>query len=143
MMPVRLSVCVAVLALAVALGGQAWARDLPPIKTVGVVSDVGDKIALTHIGFMVFSNKRSEAEFPDRQLDAFITGEIEAAPSQRGQAQSINDTGILHVELVIGFEPAVWQDQRDRFFRMQGTQAYSGTPEPPLATSTESGFCST
>lgn len=34
MMHVRLSVCVAVSALAVALGGQALARDLPPIKTV-------------------------------------------------------------------------------------------------------------
>lgn len=89
MMSVRLSLCVVVSALAVALSGQALARDLPPIKTVGVASDVGDKIALTHIGFMVFSNKRSEAEFPDWQLDAFIAGEIEAALKQRYELRAV------------------------------------------------------
>jgi hypothetical protein len=59
------------------------ARDLPPIKTVGVVSDVGDKIRLQHIGFMVFSNKLTPVDVPEWGMDAHITGVIESALRER------------------------------------------------------------
>ena len=65
------------------IAGVAAARERPPIKTVGVISDVGDKVRLQHIGFTVFTNFVAESDFPDWTLDAFITAEIETALKAR------------------------------------------------------------
>jgi hypothetical protein len=78
----------AVLALGLA-AGVAVARDLPPIKTIGIVSDVGDKVTYKHIGFMVFSNAEAETAFPDWQIDAFITGEVQAALKDRFEIRGV------------------------------------------------------
>jgi hypothetical protein len=67
-------------ALAVAL---ASAKDLPPIKTVGIVSDVGDKVHFQRIGFMAFTNSRAAIDVPDWKIDAFIAAEVEAALKSR------------------------------------------------------------
>lgn len=72
------------------IGGAASARDLPPIKTVGIVSDVGDKIRLQHIGFMVFSNKLTVGEFPDWQMDAYIQNAIEAGLKDRYEFRAVD-----------------------------------------------------
>ena len=72
------------------IGGTASARDLPPIKTVGIVSDVGDKIRLQHIGFMVFSNKLTVGEFPDWQMDAHIKSAIESALKDRYEFRAVD-----------------------------------------------------
>lgn len=68
----------------------AFARDLPPIKTVGIVSDLGDKIRLQHIGFMVFSNKLTEGEFPDWRMDAHIAGVLEAGLKERFELRAVD-----------------------------------------------------
>jgi hypothetical protein len=70
--------------------GAVSARDLPPITNVGVVSDVGDKIYLQHIGFMVFSNKRTPIDVPDWGMDAHITGAIEAALKERYTLRAVD-----------------------------------------------------
>jgi hypothetical protein len=54
----------------------APAADRPPIKTVGIVADVGDKVALQHIGFMVFSNARNVQDVPDWASDAHIAAAL-------------------------------------------------------------------
>ncbi len=70
--------------LAVALfTGSPTAEDLPPIKTVGIVSDVGDKMHFQHIGFMVFSNAHAAIDVPDWKTDAYIAGLIEGALKER------------------------------------------------------------
>ncbi|MBP6010968.1 MAG: hypothetical protein KBA31_01970 [Alphaproteobacteria bacterium] len=51
----------------------AQAADRAPIKTIGIVSDVGDKVHHKHIGFMVFSNKEAALDVPDWAIDAHIT----------------------------------------------------------------------
>ncbi len=63
---------VAAVVLIVAPPAAVFAADRPPIKTIGVVSDVGDKVALQHIGFMVFSNSLSVQDVPDWAIDAHI-----------------------------------------------------------------------
>ena len=70
----------AVLALALVAGGAggAFACERPPIKSIGIVSDIGDKVRLQHIGFMVFGNSLVEKDMPEWQIDAFMTGELEA-----------------------------------------------------------------
>jgi hypothetical protein len=69
--------------VATLIGNSAPAKDLPPIKTVGIVSDVGDKMHFQHIGFMVFSNAHTAIDVPDWKTDAYITGLIEAALKDR------------------------------------------------------------
>ena len=73
---------IAALALAFALvagvAGGAFARERPPIKSIGIVSDIGDKVRLQHIGFMVFGNSLVEKDIPEWRIDAFMTGELEA-----------------------------------------------------------------
>jgi hypothetical protein len=71
-----------VLALALAASASS-ARDLPPIKTVGVVSDVGDKIRIQHIGVMVFSNKLTVVDVPEWAIDAHVTSAIETWLKER------------------------------------------------------------
>ncbi|MEQ1866705.1 MAG: hypothetical protein ABL996_18870 [Micropepsaceae bacterium] len=68
----------------------AFARNLPSIKTVGVVSDVGDKIRLQHIGFMVFSNKLTEGDFPEWGIDAHITSQLEAGLKERYELRAVD-----------------------------------------------------
>ncbi len=62
--------------LSVATLAPAPAADRPPIKTVGIVADVGDKVALQHIGFMVFSNARNVQDVPDWAIDAHIAASL-------------------------------------------------------------------
>jgi hypothetical protein len=85
---------IAILGFAVAIAlfaiGPTLARDLPPIKTIGVVSDVGDKIRLQHIGFMVFSNKLTEGEFPEWKMDAYIAGVLEAGLKERYELRTVD-----------------------------------------------------
>ena len=59
-----------------AMPTPAVAADRPPIKSVGIVSDVGDKVALQHIGFMVFSNSRTVQDVPDWAIDAHIAATL-------------------------------------------------------------------
>ncbi|MCE9524009.1 MAG: hypothetical protein K8S25_16450 [Alphaproteobacteria bacterium] len=81
------------LAVALVMGARAAiARDLPPIKTVGVIADVGNKISWKHIGFMVFSNEQSELEFADWQVDAALTAELEAALKGRYELGAVTFT---------------------------------------------------
>lgn len=69
---------------------DAWARDLPPIKTVGVVSDVGDKIRLQHIGVMVFGNELTVIDVPEWAIDAHVTSTIEAALKERYERRAVD-----------------------------------------------------
>lgn len=71
------------LALSAALAAFAWAKDLPPIKSVGIVSDVGDKVHFQRIGFTAFTNSRVAIDVPDWKIDVFITAETEAALKDR------------------------------------------------------------
>ena len=59
--------------LAPIMSAVASNEPLPPIKTVGIVSDLGDKVAIQHIGFMVFSNSRVVQDVPDWAIDAHVT----------------------------------------------------------------------
>lgn len=77
------------IALALAANG-ALARDLPPIKTVGVVSDVGDKIRIQHIGFMVFSNKLTIVDVPEWAIDAHVTTAIQTALKERYALRAVD-----------------------------------------------------
>ncbi|NOT41580.1 MAG: hypothetical protein HOP13_13905 [Alphaproteobacteria bacterium] len=54
----------------------AHAADRPPIKTVGIVADTGDKVNMRHIGFMVFSNKDTAHAVPDWAIDAHIANTL-------------------------------------------------------------------
>lgn len=67
----------------------ADARERPPIKTIGIVSDVGDKVRLQHIGFTVFTNSVAESDIPEWKLDAFITAEIEGALKARYELRPV------------------------------------------------------
>lgn len=67
--PARLLIAALLCAAAIS---PVLAADRPPIKTIGVVSDVGDKVRHKHIGFMVFSNKETEQEVPEWAIDAHI-----------------------------------------------------------------------
>lgn len=78
----------AALALMLATG-VANARDLPPIKTIGIIADIGDTVTLKHVGFMVFSNAETAAEFPDWKIGAFIAGDIEAALKSRYEFRAV------------------------------------------------------
>lgn len=69
---------------------DASARELPPIKTVGVVSDVGDKIRLQHIGVMVFGNELTVVDVPEWAIDAHITSTIEAALKERYERRAVD-----------------------------------------------------
>jgi hypothetical protein len=82
--------CAAIVLLITFATVQAEAKDLPPIKTLGVVSDMGDKVRLQHIGFMVFSNKLVVAEFPEWQIDAHINGVIETALKDRYEFRAVD-----------------------------------------------------
>ena len=68
----------------------ASAKDLPPIKTVGVVSDVGDKIHFQHIGFMVFSNSKADIDVPDWKIDAYIANTLETILRDRYSLGAVN-----------------------------------------------------
>jgi hypothetical protein len=74
------------LAAVVAFGlvfGAASAKELPPIKTIGIISDVGDTIRLQHIGFMVFSNSLDEHAWPEWQIDKEIAADLAVALKDR------------------------------------------------------------
>ena len=60
-------------------GMASLARDLPPIKTVGIIADAGNKISWKHIGFMAFSNEQNYLEFSGWQVDETLKAELESA----------------------------------------------------------------
>jgi len=72
------------------IAGAATAKDLPPIKTVGVVSDVGDKIRFQHIGFMAFSNSRTDIDVSDWKIDAYISNIVETTLKERYTLGAVN-----------------------------------------------------
>lgn len=63
--------------------GAAEGRERPVIRSIGVISDVGNKITWKHIGFTVFTNEEAQLEFPGWQVDADVTGMLEAALKSR------------------------------------------------------------
>lgn len=62
--------------IAAGIFNPASAKDRPPINSIGIVSDIGDKVALQHIGFMVFSNSLTVQNVPDWAIDAHIAAAL-------------------------------------------------------------------
>lgn len=56
--------------------GVGVAADRPAIKSIGIVSDVGDKVSINHVGIMVFTNSVVVQDVPDWAIDAHITGTL-------------------------------------------------------------------
>lgn len=83
------SIAAVALVLVAGMAGGAIARERPPIKSIGIVSDIGDKVRLQHIGFMVFGNSLVEKDMPEWQIDAFMTGELEAALKGRYELRAV------------------------------------------------------
>lgn len=50
----------------------ADARERPPIKTIGVVSDLGDRFTVKHIGFTAFTNEEADIDVSDWKTNDFI-----------------------------------------------------------------------
>lgn len=66
----------------------ACATGVPPdkkaaIRTVGIVSAIGDPITFKTVGLMVFTNEENKAAVPEWRLDELVTGRI--ADSLRGR----------------------------------------------------------
>lgn len=75
---------------ALLIANVASAKDLPPISTVGVVSDVGDKVHFRHIGFTAFTNANVVIDVPDWKVDAYVAGVIEAALKDRYKLSAVD-----------------------------------------------------
>lgn len=86
---VRARLFVAALLCAVTLT-PALAAERAPIKTIGIVSDVGDKVHHKHIGFMVFSNKDTVHDVPDWAIDAHITTALSNGLKERYELKPVD-----------------------------------------------------
>jgi hypothetical protein len=76
----RMRVCFAVFAfvLAAMQAGVCGARDsdLARIKTIGIVSAMGDQLELANVGSTVFGNKRGTADIADWKLDEEVAATV-------------------------------------------------------------------
>jgi hypothetical protein len=70
--------------------GAALARERPPIKSVGIVSDWGDRVHLVHSGFSDFSDSEQEGNVPQWGMDDFLAADLEAALKQGYDLQPVS-----------------------------------------------------
>ena len=83
-----------------AVVGTAQARERPSIKSVGIISDLGDMIHVQHIGFMAFSNSLVDVDLSDWQIDNFITADLEAALKDHYDLHGVSfDKGSIRPDL--------------------------------------------
>lgn len=81
-----------VLGPAVASAADKYAN----VHTVAIVSAIGEELALTKIGTMVFGNARSVLSISDWGIDAMVTRQIASALSPRFQIKNVSaDTKAL------------------------------------------------
>lgn len=76
--------------LAPVMSALASDEPRPPIKTIGIVSDLGDKVAVQHIGFMAFSNSRVVQDVPDWAIDAHVTSALSDALKASYDLKAVN-----------------------------------------------------
>src|SRR5262245_10061096 len=65
-----------VLALAVWSATPAAAEDLPPFKTIGVISTLGDTLHHVYVGSTAFTNAASDEQVAEWKIDAFVVAEF-------------------------------------------------------------------
>lgn len=69
---------------------EAVARDLPPIRTIGVISDVGNRFSVIHIGFMAFTNAEGGFDTPEWKIDDFVMNELQTTLANRFEFHKVN-----------------------------------------------------
>ena len=99
----------ALLLFALAASAGASAADLSNIKSVGVISAIGDRLHHAYIGSTAFTNKDSDEDMSDWTLDEFVlaefsaqlAGRVEVKPVTYNKSDFYPDTGgiIVHADL--------------------------------------------
>lgn len=69
----------ALMAFVTCVGFPAFAGDKPAIKTIAVISDLGDQFTVKHMGFMVFSNSDGQIDVSDWKTDDYVNSLVAKA----------------------------------------------------------------
>ncbi|MEQ1753466.1 MAG: hypothetical protein ABL973_04975 [Micropepsaceae bacterium] len=75
----RMAAVLALTAFLTGTGFPVFAGDKPPIKTIAVISDLGDQFTVKHVGFMVFSNSEGRIDVSDWKTDDYVNSLIAKA----------------------------------------------------------------
>src|SRR5689334_8055975 len=96
-------------AMAALSGASAADRDLSGIKSIAVISALGDRLHHVYIGSTAFTNKDSDEDMSDWKLDEFVisefaaqlTGRFEVKPVTYNKSDFYPDTGgiFVHADL--------------------------------------------